>query len=155
MPNLTRTSALLILTLGFVLAPGCDVKTSDRDLQTINCHDAIELASRRSGGPFGGSSTVIWVDPRSPEEFRAAAIPGAINLPFGEAFEQDARVKLRGADMIIVYGTSVQDVLGTAASTRLIELGYGDVYTLKGGIRQWMKDGNAVEGDDPDSVMTN
>lgn len=155
MPDLTRAAVLLIVSVGTLLATGCDVKTSDRDLQTINCHEAIELGSRLGDGPFGGSTTVFWVDPRSPEEFKKASIPGAINLPFGEAFEQDARVRLRGADAIIVYATSVQDVLGTAASKRLIELGLGNVYTLKGGIRQWMKDGNAVEGDDPDSVMTN
>ena len=44
------------------------------------------------------------------------------------------------------------DILADAASKRLIELGIKDVYTLRGGLLQWAKDGNDVDGTDPDSA---
>ena len=75
-----------------------------------------------------------------------------MNIPFGGPFERLASQELRGVNAIVVYATSVQDVLGTAASKRLIELGYQPVYTLKGGLRQWMRDGNKVDGTDPSSA---
>jgi len=135
-----------------LVAGACSPKTSDRDLQNVSSHEAIEIAASGGRGVFAASPTVVWVDPRSEAEFDRAHIPGAINIPFAGPFEEDARAELRGATIIFVYGTSVQDVLGVAASKRLIELGYGDVYTLKGGLRQWARDGNAVDGSDPESV---
>ncbi|MCH2161484.1 MAG: rhodanese-like domain-containing protein [Phycisphaerales bacterium] len=152
MPKLARIAVLLLALASLLLAAACDAKTSDRDLQTVNSHEAIELAARKGAGPFSSAATVVWVDPRSSGEFEKAHIPEAINIPFGGPFEQDANAKLRGADVIVVYATSVQDVLGIAASKRLIELGYRNVYTLKGGLRQWVRDGNAAEGSDPESV---
>ena len=146
-----RASTIFAIAL-VLLASACTPKTSDRDLKNVSSHEAIEIAASGGRGVFAASPTVAWVDPRSKEEFERAHIPGAINIPFAGPFEDDARTELRGATVIFVYGTSVQDVLGVAASKRLIELGYGDVYTLKGGLRQWARDGNKVEGTDPESA---
>lgn len=144
-----------LLMIAIALATGaCKVKTSDRDLQLVNSHQAVEIASSGSkGGLFSASPKAVWIDPRSPKEFDLAHIPGAVNLPFAGNFENDARTVLANATVIIVYGSSVQDVLGVAASKRLIELGYSNVYTLKGGLRQWARDGNKVDGTDPESAQ--
>ena len=142
-----------ILAIAIMLALGaCKTKTSDRDLQNVSSHEAVEISASGGQGLFAASPTVVWVDPRSKEEFDRAHIPGAVNIPFAGPFEQDARKELHNATVIFVYGTSVQDVLGVAASKRLIELGYSEVYTLKGGLRQWTRDGNKVDGSDPEST---
>ena len=66
-------------------------------------------------------------------------------MPFGSGmFEDRARETLGGRKPILVYGEGFQDILADAASKRLIQLGYKDVYTLRGGIQQWEADGYEV-----------
>lgn len=148
-------SAPLILVAFVLLAGvgGCSQKTSDRDLQPVTPAEAVSLASKSGGGLFSSNARAAWVDPRSPARFDTAHIPSAINLYFGSGdFENDAMVALRDRNPVIVYGTDYQDILADAASKRLIELGIKDVYTLRGGLLQWAKDGNDVDGTDPDSA---
>ena len=150
-----RIPAPVMLVTILVLAGvgGCTQKTSDRDLQPVTPAEAVNLASRSGGGLFSSDAKAAWVDPRSPARFGTAHIPSAINLYFGSGdFENDALVSLRDRNPVIVYGTDYQDILADAASKRLIELGIKDVYTLRGGLLQWAKDGNDVDGTDPDSA---
>jgi rhodanese-related sulfurtransferase len=133
--------ALLLLAL--VLAGGCSTKTSDRNLQLLDTPDAVQLSNKGS---------VLFIDPRSPKEFATAHLPNAINMPFARGFEDAAAENIHPSNVVIVYATSAQDVLGVAASKRLMELGYADIYTLRGGLRQWIRAGKPVEGVDPDSI---
>jgi rhodanese-related sulfurtransferase len=144
---------LLMMLLGISSGVGCSQKTSDRDLQPVSPAEAINLASKGEGGVFSRNLKAAWVDPRSPKLFDEAHIPDSINIYFGTGeFEDMAIRELKGRGPIIVYGTDYQDVLSNAASKRLIELKIGDVYTLRGGLLQWAKDGNTVAGRDPGSV---
>ncbi len=154
MPNSTVTRLfLLVAMLGTSVGFGCSQKTSDRDLQPVSPTEAINLASKGEGGIFSKDSKVAWVDPRSPKLYEEAHVPNSINIYFGSGeFEDDAIRELKGRGPIIVYGTDYQDVLSAAASKRLIELKIGDVYTLRGGLLQWSRDGNKVDGSDPDSI---
>jgi rhodanese-related sulfurtransferase len=144
-------TTLLIATV-LTFTGGCKTKTSDRDIESVNPQEAITLANNGPSGIFSASPNAIWLDPRSPSEFETAHIPGAVNIPFGGDFVNESRTALSNATVIIVYGTSSQDVLGTAASKRLIEEGISPIYTLRGGLRQWARDGNPVDGTNPDSV---
>ena len=144
----TIASALVLAGFG-----ACAQKTSDRDLQPVSPAQAVDLAAKGGGGLFSSDARAAWVDPRSPARFETAHIPSAMNLYFGSGdFENDALVALRGREPVIVYGSDYQDILADAASKRLIELGIKDVYTLRGGLLQWAKDGNDVDGTDPDSA---
>ena len=142
----------LLITLILASFGGCKTKTSDRDIENINSQEAITLANSGPGGIFDANPNAVWLDPRTASEFKIAHIPEAINIPFGGDFVNQARKAANNATVIIVYGTSTQDVLGNAASKRLIEEGISPVYTLKGGLRQWAREGNPVDGSDPDSV---
>ena len=143
---------ILFITAVITFSGGCKTKTSDRDIESVNSQEAITLANSGSGGLFSSSPNAVWLDPRTSSEFKIAHIPGALNIPFGGDFVNESREAVKNATVIIVYGTSSQDVLGSAASKRLIEEGMSPVYTLKGGLRQWARDGNPVDGNDPDSV---
>ena len=44
-----------------------------------------------------------------------------------------------------------RSILADAASKRLIQLGYKDVFTLRGGIEQWVADGHPIDGTDSTS----
>ena len=123
----------------------CETQTSDRDLRPVGPQEAVNLAVPRSDGAFGSMTNPIWIDPRVKEAFEAAHIAGAVSMPFGSGmFEDKARETLDGRKPILVYGDGFQDILADAASKRLIQLGYQDVYTLRGGIQQWEADGYEV-----------
>jgi rhodanese-related sulfurtransferase len=125
---------------------GCSTSTSDRDLRPVTAQEGISLAAGTPGGAFTAATRGIWVDPRRAETYASQHIPGAISIPFGSGdFEGTAREELKGFDPIIVYGDGYQDILANAASKRLIEIGFKNVYTLRGGIQQWIADGYEVE----------
>ena len=73
-----------------------------------------------------------------------AAAVVAINLPFGRVTEDHERV-LAGYDLLIVYGDDYNDPIAEAMSKRLLNLGYKDVRTLRGGITAWTDAGYALE----------
>ena len=141
---LSRAFALtgLLVLAGLV---GCKTETSDRDLKPVGPQEAVDLASPRKTGTFGRMSNPIWIDPRSQPSYEAGHIPGAVSMPFGSGdFEDVARETLTDRSPILVYGDGFQDILADAASKRLIEIGFKNVYTLRGGIQQWETDGYEV-----------
>jgi len=142
--TLVRASAIALTAT--VILGGCSTSTSDRDLRPVTAQEGITLAAGTPAGAFTTATSGIWVDPRRAESFAEGHIPGAISIPFGSGdFEGTAREELKGFDPIIVYGDDYQDILANAASKRLIEIGFKNVYTLRGGIQQWIADGYEVE----------
>ncbi|MCH2145440.1 MAG: rhodanese-like domain-containing protein [Phycisphaerales bacterium] len=140
-----RHTRSLTLALLLSLTAGCSNKTSDRDLQWVTAYQGIELLAKPTGA-FGsrGDRVNIWMDPRTPTEYAEGHIPGSISLPF-PMIEQDHQSLLRNAGTIIIYDTNWNDVIAVSASKRLMELGYSDIYTLRGGLEAWKADGNAVD----------
>ncbi len=142
--TIVRASAPILLTAG--LLGGCSTSTSDRDLRPVTAQEGISLAVGTPGTAFRSATKGIWLDPRRATTYAEGHIPGAISIPFGSGdFEGTAREELKGFDPIIVYGDDYQDILANAASKRLIEIGFKNVYTLRGGIQQWIADGYEVE----------
>lgn len=142
--NARRTLAiLLILTVSSSL-PGCSNKTSDRDISLISAGDAQAIVQGKSillG--LGGTTVGVWLDPRSELDFRNGHIPGAINLPF-QNVAHDHHI-LKEYEVIVVYGSTYNDPKANAMSKRLMQLGYKDVKTLRGGLRGWQAAGYDVE----------
>ena len=130
----------------------CETETSDRDLRPVSPQEAVNLAVPRSDGAFGSMTNPVWVDPRVKTAYDTAHIPGALSMPFGSGmFEDMARENLDGRQPILIYGDGFQDILADAASKRLIQLGFKDVYTLRGGLQQWEADGYDVVRGDPEA----
>ena len=149
-PAFTHHARLLLAgTLLLVLA-ACETSTSDLDLRPVGPQEAVNLAVPRSDGAFGAMTNPIWIDPRVKAAYDTAHIPDAVSMPFGSGmFEDRAREILEGRGPILIYGDGFQDILADAASKRLIQLGYQNVYTLRGGLQQWEADGyKVVRGDD-------
>ena len=139
-----RTCGALLLASTLAAATGCNRGTSDRDLTFVDPDDGLELVQGRKA-LFGllGSRTGSWVDPRGEAAFRAGHIPGAINVPF--QYLGVERHRLEGYSVLVVYGVGFRDPLAEGMSKRLIELGFGNVRTLRGGLRAWTDAGNPVE----------
>ncbi len=84
----------------------------------------------------------VVIDVRSHPEFRTGRIPGAINVPAGKRFA--ARVKaFNKHKTFILYCTT--GVRSCRAAVILEKMGYDKVYSLKGGIIGWKKEGLPVK----------
>ncbi|MHC4106763.1 MAG: rhodanese-like domain-containing protein [Planctomycetota bacterium] len=142
--RLSRAGGALLLTLAVAANTSCNRGTSDRDLAFVDPDEGQALVQGRQA-LFGllGSSTGAWVDPRRETVFRTGHIPGAINIPFQNLEAQ--RYRLEGYGVLVVYGRDFRDPLAEGMSKRLIELGFGNVRTLRGGLRAWTDAGNPVE----------
>jgi 3-mercaptopyruvate sulfurtransferase SseA len=133
------------LVLAVVIGGGCSSKkTSDRSLRMVTVNDALKESSTKKGllGMSGRLNTV-WVDARGRADFDGGHIPGAVHLPFSELDRQHKR--LEDYDVVIVYDADYPNELARGMSKKLIELGHGDVLTLKGGLRAWKDAGNEIE----------
>ena len=146
-PTIFR-SAARILPLAALLAAGCDIKTSDADLVLMDpatasakLHEPARMFDKAVNGTF--------VDPRSAKEYAEGHIPGAIHLPLAD-MKDLAGERLAGHNMFVVYDRDFSDIMGKAGAKRLLELGYKDVFLLRGGLKAWQKDGYSVAtGADP------
>ena len=134
-PAATAGLAAAILAL----QPGCDIKTSDRDLVMLDPQAAIDRFHER-GSLLGKPTVACYVDPRSAAEYAEGHLPGAINVPLVR-MPEEARALLAGHDLFIVYGNTFQDPMAKAGAKRLIELGFKEVFVMDGGTRAWEKDG--------------
>jgi len=134
---------LLALLLALPCLPACTRKTSDRDLQWVTPYQAIERINQ-TPDLLGKAPRSVWVDPRTPVHFAQGHVPGAVSIPF-PSMTSEAETRLAGYDTFFVYGTNWEDTISKAASKRLMELGFDNVYTLEGGLAAWTKDGNPVE----------
>ncbi|NBP52527.1 MAG: rhodanese-like domain-containing protein [Actinobacteria bacterium] len=128
-----------------LLAAGCTRKTSDRDVVFLTPAEAV-AKSTEPQGMFSKEPRSVWIDPRTPERYAEEHITGAISLPFPR-MSAEAPVMLRGYDRFFVYGSAWDDTIAKAASKRLMELGFDDVYTIKGGLSTWSSEGHPVEVD--------
>jgi rhodanese-related sulfurtransferase len=137
-----RTRTAWTVAFLALLAAGCTRKTSDRDVQFMTPAQAL-ARSGEDPGLFGKERKPVWIDPRTPEKYAECHIAGAISLPF-QRMSAEASVVLRGYDMFFVYGSAWDDTIAKAASKRLMELGFDDVYTLEGGLENWKRDGQPV-----------
>ena len=137
-----RWVALLLLAAGLA---GCTGRsTSDRNLLLIDPDQAQKLiGEHKIWFGLAGRGRGTWVDPRTESDFRAGHIPGAINLPFQDLTTE--RDRLSGYDVLVVYGDDHRDPKAEGMSKRLIELGFKDVRTLRGGLRAWTAAGNPLE----------
>lgn len=128
---------------------GCSAKqVSDRDLVLVDPDDAIRAArGTRTLGVLGDRTPGAWVDARSEHEYREGHIEGAIHMPLERVREDHAQ--LRGRTPLIVYGNDYNSPRANAVSKILIEKGYKDVQTLRGGLRAWKNAGHTtVSADD-------
>ncbi len=130
---------------GASLLVGCDRSTTDRDILWVTPREAIGL-SEKPMGTFGskGPPRTLWLDPRLPDQFTREHLPGATNIPFPE-IAKSHEATCKDFDLFIVYDSDYDDVMAKAASKRLLELGYNEVFTIRGGVKAWQRDGLKVD----------
>ncbi len=124
---------------------GCDRSTTDRDIVWVTPQEAMQMAAKPMG-TFGskGLPRTLWLDPRLPDQFTQEHLPGATNIPFPE-ISKSHEATCKDFDLFIVYDSDYDDVMAKAASKRLLELGYDQVVTIRGGVKAWQRDGLEID----------
>ena len=86
---------------------------------------------------------LVILDIRTPEEFVAGHIAGAINIDYYAADFED---RLRELDISVPYVMYCNSGNRSSNALPLMDsIGFEEVYELDGGIQAWFSDGNAVE----------
>lgn len=93
------------------------------------------------------SESITIVDLQVAHEYEHRHIPGAINIPGDQAFEQHVEELLKDKEAaIVLYGEFDELGKGSEGAERLEKLGYTNVSRLTGGLMGWMEAGFMVEG---------
>jgi rhodanese-related sulfurtransferase len=95
-----------------------------------------ELKARQAS-----STPPVVIDVRTPEEYAAGHIPGALNIPFD-------RVAERISEIDAPHGVALYCMLGPRArkgESDLLSAGYMSVLHLEGGLAAWQAAGLPVE----------
>jgi protein disulfide-isomerase len=99
---------------------------------------SVEEFARMSGDRLN-----IVLDVRTPEEFRAGHISGAVNLDFNAADFQAQAALLDRSKVYLVHCAS--GVRSARACDKLSRIDFPNLYNLPGGFRAWAKAGKPVE----------
>ncbi len=127
-PTAPLASALLLSLLILMLAamPGCGApETSDAKISTIEVTMLDDMQARGA----------VMVDVRSAQAFATGHIPGAVNVPL-PTIDEALKTRLVPGRPLVVYADGGLGV-ATAASKKLIHLGYPNVHEFRGGLSAW------------------
>jgi len=125
--RISRASSLGLLLFLAATSTAIAQDTATVDSKTIG---ADELVSR-----IEAETAPTILDVRTPEEFAAGHVPGAINIPYTELEKRYSELELEGSDELVVYcQTGRRAAIAEAA---LGELGFTNVRDLEGHIAAW------------------
>jgi rhodanese-related sulfurtransferase len=147
---LLRPGLFLVFILSLIpLLGGCGQKISDRDVDKhqVSVSEVRRLQAEQA--KRGKDNIILLIDPRTPEEFAKAHIPGARNIPLS-ALKSGKDKELERYKNLIVYGNDPSSAAARAMVKRLMTQGYKDVALLAGGLYQWRVTGGAIEGTEAD-----
>lgn len=122
-----RASGLALLVI--LTATGTAI-AQDAEIVNSTTIGADELMSR-----IEAETAPTILDVRTPEEFAAGHVPGAINIPYTELEERYSELELESSDELVVYCQSGRRA--AIAEAALSELGFTNVRDLDGHIAAW------------------
>lgn len=126
--------ALLVACSG-----GSDDGTGDgsgeADVREVEATEVVALGSDAEG--------VVLLDVRSPAEYAAGHVPGAVNIPVGDLGDRLAELEDARDDEIIVY--CEKGGRAATAADALLEAGFAKVGHLVGDMSAWRDAGHPVD----------
>ena len=127
------TRAIVVALLVFLAAPALAEPDAPPEAASIA---PAELSARRASG-----TAPVVIDVRTPEEYAAAHIPGALNIPFDQ-------VAKRISEVDAPHGVALYCMVGPRArkgEAALLDAGYTSVLHLEGGLAAWQAAGFPIE----------
>ena len=79
---------------------------------------------------------VLFIDLRDSGDYLKASIPGALNIPFRDILNPDWSGYLDDPEMRVVLYSS-RDILASEAQMLCTQMGYKDIWIMRGGMDQW------------------
>jgi molybdopterin/thiamine biosynthesis adenylyltransferase/rhodanese-related sulfurtransferase len=120
-----------------MLATVCEVMTTYRELLARTKAEIAEVDAPGAQAIEGAA----WVDVRETDEWQEGHIPGAVHVPRGNL---ESRIEgVVGKSTPVVIYCAVGSRSAFAAKT-LEELGYEEVYSLRGGFTDWKRNGYEI-----------
>lgn len=105
----------------------------------------IEIMAHQLNQLIETKANITIVNVLSQEAYDDCHIPGSISIPLSE-LEEHAKKKLNPNKEIIVYCASYQCSASKNAFNVLKKLGFINVRTYEGGIKEWRELGYPTEG---------
>jgi rhodanese-related sulfurtransferase len=135
-----RALTVVALAALVMLAAGCgggaDTTTPEAVVETISPASAADLIAAAPAG-------LVILDVRTPEEFTAGHLAGAVNLDFHAAAFS---INLAGLDTGVPYVLYCRSGNRSAQAREMMRsLGFVEVYEIAGGIDAWVEAGLPVE----------
>jgi len=128
-----RTQVIAVALLFLLAAPAFAQSESPPEAPSIA---PSELSARRASG-----EAPVVIDVRTPEEYAAGHIPGALNIPFDQVAQRISEVEAP-------HGVALYCMVGPRArkgESALLSTGYTSVLHLEGGLAAWEAAGFPVE----------
>jgi rhodanese-related sulfurtransferase len=111
---------------------------------TTTVEPVVETVSpERASEIIDGGEDVVVLDIRTPEEFAAARLAGAVNIDFyADDFEDRLAELDRGTDYVVYCRTGNRT---STAREIMRQLGFESVHEVAGGIVNWYETGLPIE----------
>lgn len=123
----------LIFILAFALA-ACSISCEKgNSVNQLGGFEKLEVATFQS--KLKESPNAVLLDVRTPEEFAAGNIEGAMNIDFKASDFEQKIAELDKSKTYFVYCLS--GIRSGKAADRMSELGFTSLYTLNGGYTAW------------------
>ena len=118
-------------------------------LGTVGCRGAAEagcpaqITPAELAGRVSTPAAPLILDVRSPREYAAGHVPGAINIPHNQLASRLGELGIDKSDELVVYCLSGQRA--AMAEQVLAQAGYTSVCGLEGQLRAWHGGGYPIE----------
>lgn len=132
-----RTKLATVLLAGVLLLSACGGSTAtDSKLELTSVGNIAEIIAEPP-------ADLVILDIRTPEEFAAGHIAGAINIDY---YAADFEAQLGDLDLEVPYVMYCNSGNRSSNALPLMDsIGFSEVYELDGGIQAWFNAGNPVE----------
>lgn len=128
-----RASGLALLVI--LAATGTAIAQDTMAAQDVPAVETANIGADELMSRIEAETAPTILDVRTPEEFAAGHVPGAINIPYTELEERYSELQLEGSDELVVYCQSGRRA--AIAEAALSELGFTNVRDLDGHIAAW------------------
>ncbi len=136
----TSVAAALILTA--CLLGGCKNEVSDSDIKEISVSRVVKLRESKD------KNALLVLDARNTTDFGLRRIADSRNLPVEAVSEKrdDIDPFLARFDTLVVVGEDPGSTTAKVVTKRLMYNGYKEVLWLKGGLLEWTRASQPLEG---------
>jgi rhodanese-related sulfurtransferase len=109
--------------------------------------DSDRFISLDSARELWSAGAAVFLDARTPDDYAAGHIAGALNLPAAQFEERfpEAALRLSPESRIVAYCDGVECDLSRRLAERLTEFGFTNVQVLPNGWTAWRQAGLATE----------